>query len=52
MVLVDLEGIVVHSYSKRYRDYYQLEELWSDSHTILWLMFIKRMSHDREYGKQ
>jgi len=33
-VLVDLQGIVVHIFQKKYRDFYQLEELWSDSHTV------------------
>jgi ribosome-associated protein len=33
-VLVDLEGIVVHIFQKQFREFYQLEELWSDNHTV------------------
>ncbi|MFW6042475.1 MAG: ribosome silencing factor [Chloroflexota bacterium] len=34
-VLVDLGGIIVHFFSPERREYYNLEELWSDGHVVL-----------------
>jgi ribosome-associated protein len=34
-VLVDLGDVIVHLFSPDQRDYYQLEQLWSNAKTIL-----------------
>jgi ribosome-associated protein len=34
-VLVDLGDIIVHLFSPDQRDYYQLEELWSNAKVVL-----------------
>lgn len=34
-VLVDMGSIIVHLFSRDRRDYYNLEELWSESHVVL-----------------
>lgn len=34
-VLVDLGSIIIHLFSQERRAYYNLEELWSDSHVVL-----------------
>ena len=34
-VLVDFGGVIIHLFSPEKRDYYNLEELWSDAHVVL-----------------
>ena len=34
-LLVDLGSIIIHLFSHERRDYYNLEELWSDAHVVL-----------------
>lgn len=34
-VLVDFGGVIIHLFSPEKRDYYNLEELWSNSHVVL-----------------
>ncbi len=34
-VLVDLGTIIIHLFSHERRDYYNLEELWSEAHVVL-----------------
>lgn len=34
-VLVDFGGIIIHFFSPERREYYNLEELWSDGHVVL-----------------
>lgn len=34
-VLVDFGGVILHLFSPDKRDYYNLEELWSDGHVVL-----------------
>ncbi|HSM56547.1 MAG TPA: ribosome silencing factor, partial [Candidatus Sulfomarinibacteraceae bacterium] len=34
-VLVDFGGIIIHFFSPEKRDYYNLEELWSNAHVVL-----------------
>jgi ribosome-associated protein len=34
-VLVDYGGLVIHAFSPDQRDYYRLEELWSEGKTIV-----------------
>jgi len=34
-VLLDVEGVVIHLFSKETREYYDLESLWSNAKTIL-----------------
>ena len=34
-MLVDYSGLVIHAFSPEQRDYYQLEELWSEGKTIV-----------------
>lgn len=34
-VLVDFGGVIIHLFSPEKRDYYNLEELWSEAHVVL-----------------
>lgn len=34
-VLVDFGGVIIHLFSPEKRDYYNLEELWSNAHVVL-----------------
>lgn len=34
-ILVDLGAVIVHLFSPEKRDYYSLEELWSEGHVVL-----------------
>ncbi len=34
-VLVDFGSIIIHLFSRDRRDYYNLEELWSEAHVVL-----------------
>jgi ribosome-associated protein len=34
-ILVDINGIIVHVFASEQREYYNLEELWNESHVVL-----------------
>ena len=34
-VLVDINGVIVHIFAPEQREYYNLEELWNESHVVL-----------------